>query len=180
MKSRSKKTFYKLVAYAESLGINVDIIFFKSRKEFKWGGTYSNSNIVLNILNNNRINWTSHTICLAHELGHHFDDIKRNKKEYIAHSFLLDDKGSGIYIPMWARKVILNSEFKAESYVPMVLERAGIQISDRKIKEYAAENIYMYIHLLNNKGKYPTNANVFEFRRKLKSIIQKEIKDSNG
>ena len=161
--TRNEKKFYRLIEWAENtFGLKTIVHWHKSKKDYKWAGECGGGKIKLNCAKRKYINWTMMILNLAHEIGHHVDDLKMKNKDLSAHSYLDEDNK---YIPIWARKVIINHEIKANSYIEHVLEQAGIKVSRSKIAYDCEECIWTYAHLLSNKGRYPTYEQTDVWRR---------------
>lgn len=174
-----KEDFLKLKNWANSIGVKVDCKYFYNIDYIGLDSAgYANGHIYLKIRKhknrNNYVNWTEAILDLAHELGHHLDDIKVKNPNYKAHSYQASVKGEYKYIPHWARKVILRHELNADLAIPDILETVGISITKQKIDAYIFENQYVYEYLVSNYGMLPTRRHMRSIRRKFKRLYNAE------
>lgn len=173
----NKKDFLKLKKWGENLGVKIDYRYIYSMKDVDSTGEYIDSTIALIIKRGKktgRVNWTDAILDLAHELGHHLDDIQVKKPNYKAHQYLPQNKKDFRYVPKWARKVILKHEEEADFYIQHILEEAAVHVTKRKVDTYVFENQYIYRYILDNRGKQPTYKHAYAVRRIFRRIYNEK------
>jgi hypothetical protein len=127
---RRERDFNKLIRYTRLIGLRIkfaerfkesrDIVGFYTPPEYKQAGVIE--------IATKRMSMLTQMTTLLHELGHHFDYIKRggwSKKEMEA-SDIFEKKGSKS--PSWVKKSLWDMEENANQYILKIAKYLDIHI----------------------------------------------------